>query len=154
MQPASYGTMDVSLEWPLPTVITAFDIFGGTEIELANPKTGTHMMVLRAQFEAAIVDPTESLTLRKGKNPILSASDFLDIAVMANLQVMIPLIGAVSAALAPAGGMLFGLRPVYVSEGVRLTLAYSAPGGSQGRVKIETVTYPNTQPLTTLFNYA
>jgi len=74
--------------------------------------------------------------------------------LMQNIQPDIPLIGTVSCATQPAGNMLMGVRPVYVPEGFKLEVAYGAPALSSGRVYWTKLTYPSSQPLTTLFNYA
>lgn len=153
MKPESYGTMDVSMEWPLPLNIQRLDVEANTALDFVAPAlgSGTHMLLVRAYFiNTAGISAAEHLTLQ------MIPPGGTTIQTLYNTSLYddeIPIVSTVTNRVGAAVPPMPALRPVYCPEGFKLRLTGSGvPATTVGRLEFTTLTYPSTQPLTSLFN--
>lgn len=158
MKRNAYGIFDVSIDTPIPTVpqhqtiVLAAGVFNYQV--LARPAVGRHAMVLRAAAQIGAPGGTDTFFLvyreQKNQNLALQTTDVILNSFVGNNGLILPFVGT-------AGNQGFfslqSARPVYVPFGFECGVVQTSAAGDTSQLNWIAVEYPETQPLTSLFDF-
>jgi hypothetical protein len=160
MKEDSYGTLDVSLEWPLtPTLDFKNDVQGTGGFlfqHIVSPKPGFHSLLTNLFIDTLLVFAGDSFELRltpAGSNTGLAALTY-QVVTRSHFwpaRTNYAVIGGIAIEEPANGGIAVGARPVYVPENWSLDMVYFSPGG-EINIRSQYYEFPASQPLTSLLS--